>query len=86
MAETATRPGEGQAAGGAHPKEGETQEGDGETQISFISDTYGYPKQNTSDIGLSQSSWIFGVGFLPCRQCNTPSIIRSKSHFSAIYS
>lgn len=36
MAETETRPGESQAAGGAHPQEGKTQEGDGETQIRFI--------------------------------------------------
>lgn len=36
VAETETRPGESQASGGAHPQEGKTQEGDGETQISFI--------------------------------------------------
>lgn len=31
MAETETRPGESKATSGAHPQEGKTQEGDGET-------------------------------------------------------
>ncbi len=31
VAETATRPGESQATGGAHPQEGKTQEGDSKT-------------------------------------------------------
>lgn len=48
MAETETRLGESQAAGGAHPQEGKTQEGDGETQIRFIAVTNMNQKPHTS--------------------------------------
>lgn len=39
LAETETWPGESQAAGGAHPQEGETQEGDGEAEWTLLAYT-----------------------------------------------
>lgn len=49
MAETEARPGESQAAGGTHPQERKTQEGDGETQISFMSVINKYQHWSTSN-------------------------------------
>lgn len=52
VAETETRPGESKAASGAHPQEGKTQEGDGET----VSITFKKPK---TERDLCQNPYFF---------------------------
>lgn len=54
VAETETRPGKSQTAGGTHPQEGKTQEGDGEAHLllAFIDEKV---------LGLTLSYFIFSI-------------------------